>query len=86
MAWKKGQSGNPKGRPVGTRNSVTNLGQSLLDEAVKDITEKCLEKARKGDLMAIKLVMERVCPPRRDRPVEFNLPELDDKSIDHGGA
>lgn len=32
--------------------------------------------AKKGNIVAIKLVLDRLCPPRKDRPVPFALPPI----------
>lgn len=69
--FKKGQSGNPAGRPKGKRNIQTmfNLaidklvelgeikGKGVLDIEV-DIFKKVLDKARSGDIQALKLYLE----------------------------
>jgi len=84
--FKKGQSGNPKGKPKGTRNFKTILNE-YLDKNVdfKDPVEKrkvkkslrevvalsLLSKAVKGDLNAISQVMDRV----DGKPVQVNKNE-----------
>jgi hypothetical protein len=40
-----------------------------------------IELAKQGDLTALRLCLERIVPPRRERPVNFTLPEIN--SIDH---
>jgi hypothetical protein len=37
------------------------------------LTHKAISMALCGDPVALRLCLERVCPPRRDRPVNFNL-------------
>ena len=44
------------------------------------ITRTCIEKAKAGDSIALRLVMERVVPLRRGRPVQFDLPTIDNAS------
>ena len=48
---------------------------------VMTITRKAIELAKRGDLVALRLCLERIVPPRRDRPVNFTLPEIN--SVDH---
>ena len=72
----KGKSGNPSGRPKGSRNTATLAVQQLLDNESEAITRKLIEKAKEGDMLAIKLVMERVCPPRKDAPVTFTFSHI----------
>ena len=72
--FEKGKSGNPAGKPKGARHKITILAEKLLDKDAKGVVEKCIELAREGDLSAIKLIMDRILPPRKDRPVILNLP------------
>ena len=71
--FEQGKSGNPNGRPKGSRNKTTMAMLELLDVEAEAITRRVIERAKKGDMMAIKLVMERVCPPRKDSPIQFDL-------------
>ena len=70
------QPGNP-GRPKGARNRATVAAESLLDGDAEAITRKAVEQAKEGDLTAIRLCMDRFCPPRKDRPIPFELPKLE---------
>jgi hypothetical protein len=51
--------------------------EALLDGEAKAIARKAVEKALEGDLAALRLCLERVLPPRRDRPVVFELPKIE---------
>lgn len=73
-----GQSGNPSGRPKGSRNKTTLALQALLDGEGEAITRQAVELAKMGDITAIKLVMERILPARKDHPVIFDLPDIHD--------
>ena len=35
-----------------------------------------IEKAKQGDIIALRLCLDRVLPPRRERPVRYALPAL----------
>jgi hypothetical protein len=74
--FEPGQSGNPAGKPKGTRHRVTLLADQLLDGAAEAIVQKVIEKAKQGDMTALRLCLDRVVPPRRERAVYFRLPEL----------
>ena len=76
MRFQKGQSGNPAGRPPGSRNKSTVLLQSLLEGEAEAITRKVIALAKEGDMAAIKLCMDRLAPPRRSAAVECDLPPL----------
>jgi hypothetical protein len=49
----------------------------LLDGEAKAIARKAIEKALEGDMAALRLCLERLLPPRRDRPVTFELPKIE---------
>jgi len=75
----KGISGNPAGRPPGSRNRATLLAQQLLDGQSEAVVQALLDKALKErDLGALKIIIDRLLPPRRGRPVQFDLPEIAD--------
>ena len=74
--WQKGQSGNPSGRPPGAKHKATLVIEELLEGQAEAIGQKCIEKALEGDGVALKLVMERLVPLRKGRPVQFDLPDV----------
>jgi hypothetical protein len=51
--------------------------EMLLDGEAETITRKAVEMALAGDTTALRLVLERICPPRKERPVAFTLPTLE---------
>src|SRR5258708_33048498 len=71
--FQPGQSGNPKGRPRGSRNATTLALEALLDGEAESLTRKAIELAKAGDMQALKLCMDRIAPPRKDSPVSFAL-------------
>ena len=71
-----GQSGNPSGRPKGARNQATRAIEALLDGEAEALTRKAIEMALHGDGPALRLCLDRLCPPRKDRPVPFALPAI----------
>jgi hypothetical protein len=75
-AFKKGKSGNPAGRPKGTRNRTT-LAAEALEGQAEAITQKVVEMALAGDLTAARMCLDRILPIRRERRVSFELPPLD---------
>ena len=74
--FQKGRSGNPNGRPKGSRNSATLAAEALLDGEAEALTRKAIEMALGGDTVALRLCLERIYPPRKDRPVTFSLPPI----------
>ena len=69
----KGVSGNPAGRPMGSRNAATEMAQALLDGEADALVRKCVELALDGNPAAMKLCLERLVP-RRGRSVKLELP------------
>lgn len=67
--------GNP-GRPPGARHKATLAIEALLEGEAETIGRTCIARALGGDSVALRLVMERIAPVRRGRPVTFNLPEV----------
>ena len=76
MPFKPGKSGNPAGKLKGTRNKTTLAVETLLDGEAETITRKAIELAKDGDLAALRICLDRIAPPRKDRPVLFELPPV----------
>jgi hypothetical protein len=66
------------GRPKGARARATLATEKLLTGAddLKAISKVVLERARAGEPWAAKLVIERVLPVARDRPLMVDLPPI----------
>ena len=75
--FKAGPSGNPRGRPKGALNKTTLATQALLDGEAEVLTRRVVELAKEGNLMALRLCLERILPPRKDRPIAFTLPKIE---------
>lgn len=85
--FKPGQSGNPKGKPPGTRNKITMAAQMLLDGEGESLTRKVVELAKGGDMAALRLCLDRILPPLRERPVSVDLPDIStSEGIDQASA
>src|SRR3989442_12355646 len=85
MPFEKGESGNPAGRPRGSRNRTALLMENLLSYEAEAIGRKAVEMAIKGDMAAIRLCMDRLAPPRKEEPIAFELPPPQ-KPADSGAA
>jgi Family of unknown function (DUF5681) len=75
--FKPGESGNPAGKAPGTRNKATALIETLLAGEADAVGRKVVELAKDGDVVALRLCLDRLCPPLRDRPVQFSLPAIE---------
>jgi hypothetical protein len=73
----KGKSGNPRGKPQGTRHRATMAVQVLLDGEAEALTRKCIELATNGDTTALRLCLERLAPAMKSRPVTLTLPAIE---------
>jgi hypothetical protein len=72
--WKPGQSGNPSGRPKGALNHTTRAVLALLGGEAEALTRKAIERALEGDTVALRLCLERLAPPAKDKPISLSLP------------
>jgi len=66
--FKKGQSGNPNGRPKGPVSAGALRAKELIEEKAEWLVNKCFELAETGDVGAIRLCLERLLPPMKDWP------------------
>jgi len=78
--FERGKSGNPTGRPKGARNKPTRAVEELLDGEAEALTRKAIDKALEGDMAALRICLDRLLPPRRDRLVTFELPTIESAS------
>ena len=74
--FKPGQSGNPSGKPKGARNRLTLACEALLEGEGEALTRKAIELALDGDTVALRLCLERICPPAKERPISIELPDI----------
>jgi hypothetical protein len=70
------------GRPKGSRNRRSVLVEALMADDVEAITKVVITKAKKGDLTACRIVLDRIAPPRKGRPISVVIPAVTDaKSV-----
>ena len=74
--WPKGTTGNPAGRPVGSRNRSTRLLEELLEGQAEALVQKAVQLALKGDPLALRLCLDRLFPAPKERRVELPLPKV----------
>lgn len=78
--FQPGVSGNPSGRPVGSKNKTTIAALALLDGEAEKLSRKAIELALLGDVGALRLCIDKVVPARKDRPVEIELKRIESPS------
>ena len=72
--WVPGQSGNPGGR-----SGQTQVLRAKLAEGAEAVTKKVMAAAKKGDMQACRLILERLVPPIKPTAevVRFELDDTD---------
>jgi hypothetical protein len=71
-----GTSGNPAGRPEGSRNRATLALQDALASDGERVLRKAVEMALAGNEVAIRLLLERMLPVAKERIISLDLPEV----------
>lgn len=65
MAWKKGVSGNPNGRPA---HPLAEQFRETLEPRLDEVIKAMIDAAANGDAQAAKLLLDRVLPPFKPIP------------------
>ncbi len=74
--FKKGVSGNVKGRPIGSGTSGRIREMLSSSEVLEPVLNAIIGKAILGDMLAARLILERICPPLRSQSEVVVLPAL----------
>ena len=74
--FKPGQSGNPEGRRAGSRSAALVALDQLGEESAKDIVQAMIDKAKAGDGVTGRLILERIWPARKGARIAFDMPEV----------
>jgi hypothetical protein len=72
--WKRGQSGNPAGRPKGALNKATEEVRAILVGNGPQVMQQAVDRTMAGSDIALRECMKRLLPVMRSRPVEIDLP------------
>ena len=72
MAFKKGQSGNPSGRPKDT--TTASKVRKQIDTAIPEVIDNVVSQALDGDMQAAKILIDRVCPPLKSQALPIQIP------------
>jgi uncharacterized protein DUF5681 len=76
MKFQPGQSGNPAGRPPGSRNKKTLAMEEELAERAHEAVDRIVLFAKGGNATAMRICAEWVRPTGTNRPLELGLPEV----------
>jgi len=74
--FRKGESGNAGGRPKGARNRVTLAVEKLFEADAEDVARAAVACALAGDPAMIRVIIDRVAPPRREATINIDLPAI----------
>ena len=69
------KQGNP-GRPPGSKNKVTEILEQLAEGQAEQIFQKVSELAQAGDVSCLRMMLDRIWPPRKAQPVNVTLPPI----------
>ena len=67
----------PNGRPAGSRNKATVLLDQMAEGDATEILATVTTAAKAGDLRAAEILLSRIWPVRKGRPVALDLPALE---------
>lgn len=73
--FKPGNPGGP-GRPSGSRNKATVILDRIAEGEGGEVLQAVLSSAKGGDMVAARIILDRVWPARKSRPVCLSLPEI----------
>ena len=76
----KGISGNPTGRPKGSKDRRTAILRDLLEPHADALIKKAVALGKAGDVQALRLCLERLLPPLKAEITPVFVPALDSAS------
>jgi len=77
MPFAKGQSGNPAGRPVGSRNRFTREMDEALEQRGRPLIDAIANHAHGANPAAMRLCLDRLAPMGKHRPSSVELPPVE---------
>jgi Family of unknown function (DUF5681) len=77
MKFQPGHSGNPAGRPPGSRNKKTIALEEAFAEHGEEILKDVVARAKEGQDTPLRLCMERMLARKRERAIAIALPAIE---------
>ena len=74
--FQPGQSGNPAGRAKGARHKALLALDAIGAKGAQAVLRRVVQDARAGDMRAAEILLRRLWPERRGRPVTIDLPPI----------
>src|ERR1035441_9582343 len=69
--FKNGLSGNPAGRPAGSRNKATLACEQLLEGEAEELIRMLVKRAKEGNIQALGMCLDRLLPARKERCINL---------------
>ena len=69
------EPGNP-GRPPGSKNKITQMVEQLAGGQAEQLVQKVLDLAQAGDVSCLRMMLDRLWPPRKGQPVNVVMPPI----------
>ena len=67
-----------RGRPPGSKNKITQIVEQLAEGYAERLIQKVVELAEAGDVACLRMMLDRLWPPRKGQPVNVNMPPIND--------
>ena len=83
MTYRKGESGNPEGRPPGIRDRRLAMRDLLVPHA-DALVAKAVELALNGDSAALRICIDRLIPAAKAKDDPVSLPPMTGSLADKG--
>jgi len=81
--FKPGESGNPNGRPVGSKDKRTQY-RELFEPHADGLIEKVIEMALAGDTTCLKMCIDRLVSPFRAKDTTVTLDDIEGSLTEKG--
>ena len=83
--FKKGQSGNPKGRPKGVVDRRSRY-LALIEKRLPDVVNQVVSAALGGDMTACKILLDKILPSVRSTAPVMCLPQSGKSATEQSSA
>ena len=67
-----------KGRSPGSRSKATILMAQIMEDASKGVVDVLLKQALAGKIEAIRIIMDKLYPNPKTRPITLDIPPIED--------
>ena len=64
------------GKPKGARHITTQLAYAMMEGGLEAILDQVVAKAKAGDMLACRMILDKIIPTQKDRTVAIELPSI----------